>query len=197
MDLRLSHLLDLMRETVLSPRTGVPRLLALNPPMEARWIAAGAVVSTSAVLAYLANILFPVHVATPWDWLTSSPLKMVVSQSVGVLFTAGAMAFVGQRFGGSGTFADALLLTVWMEFVTLCVQILQVVMMLVFPLVAQLLGLVAFGLVFWLVVRFTAELHGFSNVFAVLLGVLATLLGGALVAGIVMSMLGLVPTTGI
>lgn len=197
MELRLGNLLTLARETVLSPRTGVPRLLALNPPMEARWIGAGLVVCVSAVLAYLANILFPVRVETPWDWLTSSPLKMMLSQSVGVLFTAGAMAFVGQRFGGRGSFPDALLLTVWMEFITLCVQVLQVVMMLLFPLIAQLLGLVAFGLVFWMIVRFTAELHGFSNLVAVSVGVVVTLLVGALIAGIVMSTLGLVPVAGV
>lgn len=197
MELRLRVLLDLARDTVLTPRRGVARLLALNPPMEARWIGVGVVVTLSAVLAFLANALFPVQVETPWDWLTSSPWKMALTQILGVLYMAGAMAFVGQRFGGRGSFADALLLAVWMEFILLCVQVVQVALMLLFPLSAQILGLLAFGLLLWLVVRFTAELHGFTSLPAVAVGALATLFVSALVAGILMTLLGIVPAPGV
>ncbi|NCU21025.1 hypothetical protein EOM89_09875, partial [Candidatus Falkowbacteria bacterium] len=38
MDLRLADLMTLARDTVLTPREGVARLLGLNLPLEARWL---------------------------------------------------------------------------------------------------------------------------------------------------------------
>ncbi len=196
MDLRLGDLMTLARDTVLTPREGVARLLGLNLPLEARWLAMGAVVSLSAVMAYLANILFPLPVETPWAPITSSPLRMVVTQAVGVLFVAGAMTHVGRVFGGRGSFADALLLAVWMEFVLLLVQLVQVVLMAIYPLTATFMGFFALILFFYMLTHFTAALHGFTSLIGVFVGVIGTLIGGALILTFVLGILGVTPPAG-
>jgi hypothetical protein len=197
MELSLASLAELLRQSVQDTRGAVARLLALNPPMQVLWQAMGAVVAMSAVLAYLASALFPVPVETPWAALTASPLRLAGTQAAGILLVSAAMTVVGRVFGGHGRFQQALLLAIWIEFVLLCVQLVQVVLMLLFPLLASLLGLFAVVLFFWLVTRFTAHLHGFTRMWPVFLGVFATLFLGGLLAAMVLGVLGLVPVVGV
>ena len=65
-------------------------------------------------------------------------------------------------FGGTGRFEEALTLVVWLQFIFICVQILQLLAVLVVPPVAGLITLLAVGLFFWLLVNFrghAARLH--------------------------------------
>jgi len=48
-------------------------------------------------------------------------------------------------------------------------------------------------LLFWLLVQFTAALHGFEGFFKVAFGVIVTFLGSAMIAGMLMVSLGFVP----
>jgi hypothetical protein len=197
MDISLAHLFDLVRLTLTSPRALVARLLAQNPPMEARWIALGAVVALSALTAWLANALFPVPVETPWSGLTSSPMMLAATQGAGVLVVSTAMAGLGRVFGGRGTFAEALLLAIWLEFMLLCVQVLQVILMLLFPLFATLVGFGALAMFFALLTVFTAELHGFKNLPMVFVGIITSIFLAALALTFVLSILGFVGAAGV
>lgn len=197
MKMTFASLATLLRQSVQDPRGAVARLLALNLPIPVLWQAMGAVVASSAVLAFLANAMFPVPMQTPWAALTASPLRLAATQAASILFVSLAMTGVGRMFGGRGRFAQALLLAIWIEFVLLCVQFVQVVLMLLFPLLASFLGLVAVVLFFWLLTQFTAYLHGFTRKGMVFLGVIATMFVGALVTTIVLGLLGLMPPVGI
>lgn len=192
MELRRAFLFDLMKDTVVNPPKGVSRLLALNPPLQARWIGLGIVMALSAVLATLSQMMLAV--ATD-DQITvaPAPVAMVLVQGILLVYGAWAMAFFGRRFGGTGQFADALLLVVWMEFVLIIGQAVQLVLMVLFPLSALVLTIALVGLMFWLLVRFTAALHGFTNLALVAFGVLVVFVGSALIFGVVLISIGVMP----
>lgn len=189
----LDDFLALARDTVMRPAQAVPRILALAPPPEQRWMAGVAVVALSSILAWLASILFPLPVETPWSPITRSPMVMAVVQLVVLLLVSGLVAGVGRMFGGRGQFADALWLLIWIDAIMLAIQLVQVVLMFVFPLTAEMLGLAVIGLFFWLVIALTKELHGFQNLGLVALGVVATLLLTGLLLSVTFGALGLLP----
>ncbi|NCM97616.1 MAG: YIP1 family protein, partial [Rhodobacterales bacterium] len=74
-----------------------------------------------------------------------------------------------------GRFDEALILVVWLQFVLLGLQAVQLVAYAVAPLLADLIGLATVALFFWLLTNFVAELHGFKSLGLVFVGVLATL----------------------
>jgi hypothetical protein len=80
-----------------------------------------------------------------------------------------------------------------MEFVLILGQVVQLAMVALFPMSALVLTVALVGLMFWLLVRFTAALHGFENIALVAFGVIAVFVGSALFFGIVLVVLGVMP----
>lgn len=183
---------ELLIETFRAPKDLARRLIAMNLPMQARLIALGAVVAASAALGTLAEILFAFITKIDLG-AVGSPLPMAVVQGVLILYGAFAMVLVGGVFGGRGRYADALLLMVWIEFVLMVAQIAQVLIMVFFPLTSVVVSLAVVGLLFWLLVQFTAALHGFTEMVPVAFGVIATFFVSALIAGVLLVSLGIVP----
>lgn len=183
---------ELLIETFRAPKDLARRLIAMNLPLQARLIALGAVVAASAALGTLAEILFAFITKIDLG-AVGSPLPMAVVQGVLILYGAFAMVLVGGWFGGRGRYADALLLMVWIEFVLMVAQIAQVLIMVFFPLTSVVVSLAVVGLLFWLLVQFTAALHGFTEMVPVAFGVIATFFVSALIAGVLLVSLGIVP----
>ncbi|MDD8022459.1 MAG: YIP1 family protein [Paracoccaceae bacterium] len=186
-----SFLRDLLIRTLRDPRGAAAQILAMGLPMQARWLALGAVIALSALLGTLAEIMF--SFVTKIDLGPSSPVPMALAQGALLLYGAFAMSFVGRWFGGQGRFADALLLLVWMEFVLILGQVVQVLMMVFFPLSAVVASALLLGMMFWLLVQFTAALHGFERLSTVSAGVIVTFFASALVSGVILLSLGIVP----
>lgn len=177
------------------PNAAAHALMGQGWPIQARWMALLAAVSLSALLASLAAVLFstPAPDGTQVVILSHQPMVLALMQFGAIVMAAGLMSSVGRMFGGHGRFEDALLLTVWIEVLLLVVQAAQLVVSLVLPGVAGMLGLAALVLFLWLTVQFTKALHGFRSSAKVALG----LIGTAFVAGFVLSLiaaaLGILP----
>ncbi|GGF64366.1 YIP1 family protein [Paracoccus acridae] len=177
------------------PNAAAHALMGQGWPIQARWMALLAAVSLSALLASLAAMLFstPAPDGTQVVILSHQPMVLALMQFGAIVMAAGLMSSVGRMFGGHGRFEDALLLTVWIEVLLLVVQAAQLVVSLVLPGVAGMLGLAALVLFLWLTVQFTKALHGFRSSAKVALG----LIGTAFVAGFVLSLiaaaLGILP----
>lgn len=177
------------------PQAAAHRLMGQGWPVQARWMALLAAVSVSALLASLAAVLFStpgpdgIHVVT----LSRQPMVLAVMQLGAIVLAAGLMSGVGRMFGGQGRFEDALLLTVWIEVLLLLVQAAQLVLSLVLPGVAGLLGLAAIVLFLWLTVQFTKALHGFRSSAKVALGLIGTAFVTGFVLSLIAAALGILP----
>jgi hypothetical protein len=119
--------------------------------------------------------------------LIASPLRTALLQAAIWAVIASLIAAGGRIRGGTGTFADALILVAWLQFILLCLQLVQVVAGIVLPILADLIGLAGLGLLVWLLTNFVAELHGFRSLVAVFAGLVAGAFGMVLAAAILLS----------
>ncbi|MDO5620364.1 MAG: YIP1 family protein [Paracoccus sp. (in: a-proteobacteria)] len=187
------NLRDLAVLTVRNPAMALRRLQALNLPMETRWMGLFLTVALSSILSWAASRLFPVEVDTLIARMTAQPLRLAAIQLVGMAGSAFLMARVGQLFGGRGSFADALLIVAWVELLLTGVQAVQVVLMLLFPAIATLLGVAAMIGFIYLAVQFTRALHGFRSVFLTMLCMFATLMLVGMALSMLAASFGLLP----
>lgn len=184
---------NLLVETLRDPQRAAGRLIGLNPAFEVRVMAFVLIVVLSALLAWITQILMPVPAGQgggPLGLFHALPLHLAALQFGAMATIALALAFVGQRFGGKGSFADALLLTVWLEAVMLMVQVLQIILSGLFPLFGLLVGFASFALFFWLLTNFAARLHGFTSLPKVFFGVLVTMFAVSIVLAMLLPLFG-------
>lgn len=191
--MRLNDLVILTRNSVRDPALAVRQMQSLDLPMQARWMALLLVVALSAILGSLAVKIFPALVDGSLGIPVLSPLARVVLQTGGMVLTAWLIATVGRAFGGRGDFPDALLIVVWLEFLLISAQAAQILLMLVFPFLGSVLGIVALMLVVWLSVQLIKALHGFSSAVLVFIGLLAATLVTLIFLTVMAGALGLMP----
>ncbi len=163
-------LVDLTRQSLRDPQGAARRLIALDPPMEARWLALLLV----SVLAVLETRLALLGMSAD-DYggvfgIVANPWLGVPAQALSLLTIAVAIAWMGRLFGGRGTFPDALLLVAWLEFLLTLAQAVQMVVMIALPPLGALVALGVMGAFLWLMAQFIATLHGFRSLLKVFLG---------------------------
>ncbi|MBN2761045.1 MAG: YIP1 family protein [Rhodobacteraceae bacterium] len=184
MDLTLSSVLALIRATLTAPRDTAARLVAMNPPDDARWLGFVIVVVLS-VLVGQASILLLGE-----DGFGGSMIFMAVFQTMILLGLVVAVQGIGRLAGGKGTFPDALLLLAWLQFVMIAVQVAQLLVLLIVPPLFGLVTLVALAIFMWLLVNFTMALHGFTSVLRVVVVTIFAFFALAMIMAIVFAILG-------
>jgi hypothetical protein len=187
MDLTLPTLAALLRETLRDPRGTARQLMAQNLPPQAAWIGAAAIAALSAIIAHLTFAAMAMRQGGTAP--LPPPVMTAVFQYLVLVGTVLGVHHIGRRFGGQGSFQDALLLVVWLQFILLCVQAAQLVAVILLPPLADLLSIVGLVLFFWLLAAFVAELHGFASMGRVLAGILGMLLAAAMVLAMLLSLI--------
>lgn len=172
--------------TLQDPRQAARTLLALGIPASARTAGLLLVAVVSAVLASLQIGMGDQPLDPMTEFMTASPFRSAVMQWLFLALSVVLVHRVGRAFGGQGSFPDALLIVVWLQLLMLAVQVLQLVMSFVAPVLAGLFGLVGFVVFLWLMTTFIAELHGFRSRGLVFLGMLLSALAAGFVLGIVL-----------
>lgn len=174
-------------------------LASLHEPRRvARWLIdqrfglvfAGMALLLSVVLtAGLTNLsfrIFPEELPPEWVDLIQNPMKLALMQGLVLLVMAMLGVAVGRLFKGQGRFDDAVLLLAMVEFLMLALQFVQMFFLLVFPSLAQALGIFGIVLSLWMIANFLAELHGFKSALLVFGGMFATLFLLSFAAALVM-----------
>ena len=187
-DLKTLSVLSLRR-----PDAALRCLQSLDLPVQVRWMVLVLAVVSSTLLARLSLLLFPIPINNPLVALAGQPLQMAAVQFAGLTIIAWLMAAAGRIFGGRGSFADALLVVAWVELLMAVAQALQTLMMVFFPAVASLFGVVVLIVSIYLFVAFARALHGFSSLLLTALGALATFFLAALALSILLTLLGIAP----
>lgn len=184
---------DLVRLTLSAPRQGLRQVLGHDLPAGAGLIALVLVAVVAAILLHLMMLFTPgagpataptAPELAALEGALSTPFAAAAAQFVLFLIMAGLVQSIGRSRGGTGRMNEAMLAMAWLEAVMLTVQLVAMLIMAMFLLIAPplfqlsagLLMPVMVGLFFWLLASFVAELHGFPSVFKVLAGVVMTLL---------------------
>jgi Yip1 domain len=178
--------LSLTQLTLQDPRQATRVLLAEGVPMRARTGGLLLVAVVSAVFASIQLGASPQALDPLSAFMLASPFRAAVVQWLFLALSVVLIHRVGRAFGGKGSFPDALLVVVWLQLLTLAIQVLQLAATLVAPPLAGIIGLGGFVLFLWLMTAFIAELHGFASRGLVFLGMVLSALGAGLILGIVM-----------
>lgn len=162
--LSLGSLLRLARDTVSNPREGAETILSLGLPRQALWLSFGLVIVLSMILGDLLYLLAGIAQQGPLTGpMGGSPVVIGLLQAAFLYMMTHAITQIGGLFGGTGRFEEALTLVIWLQFIFICVQVVQLVVVVVLPSVAGLITILALGLFLWLLVNFIAALHGFTS----------------------------------
>lgn len=187
MDLTLTNVATLMRETLTAPRATAARIVAMDPPDDARWLGFVVVVVLSVLIGQASVVILGE------EGFGGSLIFMAVFQTMILLGLVVAVQGIGRLAGGTGTFPDALLLLAWLQFVMIAVQIVQLLALLLVPPLFGFVTMAALAIFMWLLVNFTMALHGFTSAMKVMVGTVFSFFGLAVVLAIVLALLGLGP----
>lgn len=189
MDLSLNGLSQAVIQTIRNPRSGARMVLSIDLYRRERWEMLLLTVVLSAVLAKLSVYLS--GGSEEVGIFAASPFALGAVQLVLMLFAVHAIDLVGRRMGGTGDLDGAIVIVTWLQFVMICIQILQILLLLIAPVLSFLLGVAGLGLFFWMLTQFIMELHGFKSAMSVFTGIFLCLLGFAVVFSIVIGLTGL------
>lgn len=187
--MQLSELFPAARLSITDPRGGFRLMRSLGLEQNVLMLALIAITLVGVILAEMMVWLIGADAEMGLSALTGGPVGLAVLHFLAGMISAVFIHVVGRMFGGKGDFASALLVVVWMQFILTLVQVLQLVLMVVLPPLAYMLGIPAVVLVFWLGAGFIAEAHGFKSQFKTLIGMVALIFGLA----ILLVLLGVTP----
>ncbi|MES2916026.1 MAG: YIP1 family protein [Pseudomonadota bacterium] len=180
------RMIALAKLTLQDPRQATRALLAEGVPIPARTAGLILVAVLSALLASLQIELSPQDLDPLSALMLASPFRAAVVQWGFLALSVVLIHRVGRAFGGTGAFPDALLIVVWLQCLTLILQLLQLAAGIIAPPLAGIIGLGGFALFLWLMTHFIAELHGFRSRGLVFVGMVLTAIAAGLVLGTVL-----------
>lgn len=183
---------SLLLRTLRDPQEAARRLLALDVPAEARWIAVLLVAVLAVISLDIALWMVPETEPSIFSMLANPWLGLPL-QVCSILILAAVMTVAGRPLGGRGAYADALTLVAWIEFVMVVAQAVQIASMLVLPPLSLLVSITSLVLFIWLMVHFTAALHGLTNLGQVVLALIVGFVLVVVLAAVVLAVLGITP----
>lgn len=192
MSLAMQDLVLAARTTLRNPRAGAQMVLDLDLPVSVGWIALGLMAVASTILSSLTFLTSAVVDEPEISAMFANPFSLAILQAIILTLVALGIYGVGRYFGGRGSLAGAVVLTAWLEFVLLLVQVVQFCLWQIWPALAEVLGLVGLMLFIWLLIQFIKQLHGFESGFLVFLMIIATVLTASVFLSVLMLASGVV-----
>jgi hypothetical protein len=192
----LGSLLRLARDTVSNPREGATTVLSFAPRRQALWLMFALVVVASLMMGEIVALVTVLPADGPMTGpFVQSPMALGLIQAAFLFLMIHAIYHVGRFFGGSGSLEETALLVIWLQFIFICVQVIQIAAILLLPPLAGIITILAVGLFFWLLVNFIAVLHGFTSLGLVFVVTLLGAFGMLVFLSLVLASLGVVVPT--
>ncbi|WP_010138270.1 YIP1 family protein [Oceanicola sp. S124] len=145
--------LDLARESVLNPRIGAARLLALSLPEAVAPL-------MLALLAVLNGIVYGLILSSV---VALSPVLLALFSGAIIWLSAWLLSVVGQRLGGQGQWPELLRAVLWLQMLRLVAQVVLVLLSVLLPPLAGFAGMAAGVWGLYMMVCFVTEAHGFAT----------------------------------
>ena len=185
----------LVRQSLREPRAAARAVIGSGVPAPILWEALALVVVLSTILAQVTTMLTPSEDALAGDPMMPlvlySPMLLGVIQGCLLVMMVFAVHWVGRTFGGRGAFEGALAVVVWLQFLLVCLQVVQTLAMVILPGLGGLIAIVGVVLFFWLLTQFVCVLHGFESAGMVFVMILVSMLALTFALSILLSIVGI------
>ncbi|MCU0853827.1 MAG: YIP1 family protein, partial [Rhodobacteraceae bacterium] len=157
MTLTMNNLVAMAWRSVKNPREGAAEILALGVPREALWPALALVVVLSILLANVTALLLAGDAAAA---MPVGPAATGFIQLALLVVMVFAVFWIGRAMGGTGSFEESVLIVAWLQFIMVCLQVVQAGILVISTPVAEIFGLLGVLVFLWLLTNFVAVLHG-------------------------------------
>ncbi len=159
---------QLVIDSLVRPRAAARRVLAISVDPFVLLQAAVAITCVGILLGYLAMRMSGGAVDAVSAAVLAAPLMGALVQ-FGMMALIAFLAFrVGRLFGGRGDFWSAATVVVWLNAMTLAIQVLQLVALALAPPLAGIIAIATLFWLFWAFASFVTELHDFRSPMMVL-----------------------------
>lgn len=196
MELTPAFLLRMVRETILAPRAGAASMLGFGFAPVVGWLSLLLMAVASTLLTHVSFAMMASEAKEFWGTAMGSPIRTAMLQWVVLLISVHAIHKIGRLVGGKGSLQGAVVLVAWLQFILLCVQILQLLAQAVVPPLSDVMGLFGLVLFLWLLTNFIAELHGFRSLGLTFVGIIVAIFVVALVLGMIFTLFVGAPVAG-
>jgi hypothetical protein len=180
---------DLMRQTFSDPKGAARRLIALELPAPVLWQALALVVVLSALAAQVSALVLSGSGQGLLPF-AESPLLVGLIQGGILVIMVFAIHWIGSSFGGIGRLEDSVAAVAWLQFLLVCLQVVQLVVGFVSPALSGLVGLAGIVFFFWLLTQFVMAVHAFESAAMVFVMIVVSLLGITFGLSLVLTLLG-------
>jgi hypothetical protein len=186
-------LFGLVRGTLIAPRETAARLLGLRLPRQTLLEAVALLAVLGGLTAALTGgVILPDPQGGPDIGL--GPIAWTVVLGGMIVLSASTLHVAGRLLGGRGEFSDALMVTVWLNFMALVIEAGVVVLGAVSSQLASIAFLAVLVLLIWAFVNFVRTAHGFSGygrtIATVVIASLLTFVGLSMILAIAISVWG-------
>ena len=188
--MNFSQIVGAVVETIRNPRNGAKMVMAQSMNRRERWEILLLIAVLSGGLAYTSIMIGGLVGDNIDPYIGAGPFVLAITQAFVLLGMVFLIHVVGTRVGGQGSLDDSILLVAWMQFILVCLQIVQILAVVVLPLLAVLMGLAGFVLIFVLLTVFISELHGIRSLPRVFFSVLFVMLIAAVAVRFLFGLFG-------
>ena len=191
----LAFLLQLVGQTLRRPKLAAETVLGFDLDRGSLWSALALVSVVSVLFTEFTMLFVPAEMIVEEGPFPSSPLLLGLVIWGLLILSVFMTHFVGKAFGGQGQIDQSLKTVVWMQVVLLALQVAQIGLFLISPVIAILFGWLGAVYVFYVFLEFVRVLHGFHSLGLVFAGAVVSLIGLmfgiALAIGLVAGIFGL------
>lgn len=187
-----SALLGMIRDSIVAPRSSAERVLALRPAPTELMLGVVLVATLDALLAGVTGVGV-IIIPDGADGLGQvlSPFAHAAMLAMLLLVFASAFQAGGQVLGGQGRFSESLLVVVWLEVVSLAIQVVQAFVMKLVPPLEMSAAIAGGLLLLWCLLNFMRALHRFTGLGRTIGAVLLASIGAALALSFLLALLGI------
>lgn len=184
-------ILAMVGRSLRAPAEGASEILSLGVPREALGTIIALVVVLSVIFAEITARLMGGEMSGPMEAVFANPVAVGAFQLAVLLVTIGAVYGIGRMMGGTGTLEEAALLVAWLQFIMVCLQVVQTVALVLVPPLGALIGIASLVLFLWLLTHFVAVLHGFQSLGQVFAMIVVSIFTLAFVLSVLLALFGI------
>jgi len=145
-------------------------------------------------LGVISNWAYSVAVPGPEnpvvDGLLGNPVLLAIIQFMLLMVSVAAIFLIGRMFGGTGSFEQTFLVSIWLQGYMLIIQVVVLFVVVIVPVLSRTLDTGVFVYLMWLLVNFVAALHGFQSRLKVFLGLIFTSVAASFAVLLFLSIIG-------
>jgi len=190
-----SFLVQLVGQTLRRPKHAAETVLGFNLDRGSLWSALGLVSVVSVLFTEFTMLFVPTEMVADQGPFPSSPLLLGLVIWGLLVLSVFITHYVGRAFDGQGQLDQSLKTVIWMQIVLLGLQVVQIGLFVISPVIAILFGWIGALYVFYVFLEFVRILHGFQSLGMVFAGAIVSLIGLmfgiALAIGLIAAVFGL------